>query len=119
MIICTFELKFDTSYESYYKVYFIDEDQGDLFGQAYDIPAPKNSRSVIVLQPGFFDSTVAHEVLHAMGLYHTFDNNSKFTFEPFKTDNTMDYSDIGPEKIPVTSIAQWQWKLLHDNLDKE
>ena len=113
------EKEFGNTYDNYYKVYFIDEEQGGLFGQAYDIPAPKKYRSVIVLRPGFFDATVAHEVLHAMGLYHTFDNNSTFTFEEYKTDNIMDYSDIGPEKIPVTSTATWQWKILHENLDNE
>ena len=49
------------------------------------------------------DSMLAYETFHAMGLYHTFDDHSTFTFEKFKTDNIMDYSDIGPDKIPVIS----------------
>ncbi|CAA0151640.1 type VI secretion system tube protein TssD [Tenacibaculum maritimum] len=106
-------------YTKYYKIYFIDEDGGGLYGMAYDIPAPKNSRSVIVLKAGLEDSTLAHETFHAMGLYHTFDNNSEFTFKEDKTNNIMDYSDMSFDKIPVVSTYHWQWGIIHNNIEKE
>ncbi|MBQ4819283.1 type VI secretion system tube protein TssD [Aquimarina sp. MMG016] len=106
-------------YSDYYKIYFINEEDGGLYGRAYDIPAPKASRSVIVLKPGLTDSTLAHEAFHAMGLYHSFDDDGEFTFEQNKTDNIMDYSDIATPPIPVISTWQWQWGVLHKNLDKE
>ena len=61
----------------------------------------------------------AHETFHAMGLYHSFDDSGEFTFKKFKTDNIMDYSDIGPDKIPVISTWQWQWPIIQRNIDKE
>ncbi|CAA0171409.1 conserved hypothetical protein [Tenacibaculum maritimum] len=109
----------DIDYSKHYKIYFIDEEQGGLYGRAYNIPAPESSRSVIVLRPGLTDSTLAHETFHAMGLYHTSDNHSNFTFQQYKTDNIMDYSDIGPDLIPVISTYQWQWNLIQSNIEKE
>lgn len=46
---------------------------------------------------------LAHEALHAMNLYHTFDNDSKYSFLKYETDNIMDYSDIKNRKFPVIS----------------
>ena len=106
------------NYSKSYKVFFINEKQGGLFGRSYGIPSTK--RSVIVLRPGLTDSTLAHETFHAMGLYHSFSQNSKFTFEKFKTDNIMDYSDIHPTKpIPVINTWKFQWDILKKHLDKE
>ncbi|AMP98932.1 hypothetical protein AY601_2028 [Pedobacter cryoconitis] len=70
-----------------------------------------DTRTVLVYARGFADSKVSHETLHAMGLYHTFDNDSEFTFEINKTDNIMDYSDIpsNPVVIPVNTLYHWQW----------
>lgn len=106
-------------YSKYYKIFLIDEDDsvGGLYGRAYGIPSQK--RSVVVLRPGLNDSTLAHETFHAMGLYHSFSNRGLFTFEQDRTDNIMDYSDMGPLNIPVISTWQWQWYLLHQNLQKE
>ena len=105
---------FDSQYSKYMKVFFIDDVAWGLYGKTYDIGVEK--KSVIVLTSGFNDSTLAHEALHAMNLYHTFDNDSKFTFLNFETDNVMDYSDIENRKFPVISTYVWQWKILHDFL---
>jgi len=103
--------QFDSKYKNYMKIFFIDDVAGGLFGQTFDIGVPK--KSVIVLTNGFNDSTLAHEALHAMNLYHTFDNDSKHTFLAYETDNVMDYSDIENRKFPVISTFAWQWKILH------
>ena len=60
---------------------------------------------------------MVHELLHAMGIEHTFDNNSKFTFEQNTTDNIMDYShQVGIDRI---STFKWQWQIAKSNVDKE
>jgi len=104
-------------YRKHYKVYFINESAGGLYGRSYGIPSA--NRSVVVYAVGFNDSTLAHETYHAMGLYHSFDDSGKFTFKKNKTDNIMDYSDIATPPIPVISTWQWQWTELWKNLDKE
>ena len=69
-----------------------------------------------MLALGLDDTTCAHELLHALGLYHSFSDLNQHTFEEYKTDNIMDYSDVGPEKIPVIATWQFQWNILHENL---
>ena len=100
-----------TDYNDYFKVYFINEDSGTLYGHAEDIP----SMNTIVYGIGFSDTTAPHELLHSMGLYHSFDNDGNSTFEQNETDNIMDYSDIGPKQIPVITTWHWQWKTLTNN----
>ncbi|PKV53130.1 reprolysin-like metallo-peptidase family M12B [Aquimarina sp. MAR_2010_214] len=104
-------------YRKHYKIYFINESAGGLYGRSYGIPSA--NRSVVVYAIGFNDSTLAHETFHAMGLYHSFSDKSAFTFEKNKTDNIMDYSDIATPPVPVISTWQWQWTELWKNLDKE
>ncbi|MGP1437338.1 MAG: phage baseplate assembly protein V, partial [Phocaeicola sp.] len=66
-------------YASYYKIYFINENaDGDssLYGRAREIC----SKEVIVLSPGLDDTTCAHELFHALGLYHSFSDLNLHTF---------------------------------------
>ncbi|WP_055448382.1 type VI secretion system tube protein TssD [Lacinutrix mariniflava] len=105
-------------YRKHYKIYFINEKFGGIYGRAYGIPSA--NRSVVIYALGFADSTVAHETFHAMGLYHPFNGTPKFFFDRSKTDNIMDYSDVeNSPPIPVISSWQWQWDILWNNLDKE
>ncbi len=98
----------DSKYADYLKVYFIDDTVGGLYGRAYDIGSTE--RSVVVFNIGFNDSTLPHEALHALNLYHTFDNDSKYTFLQAETDNIMDYSDFMNRTFPVIGSAVWQWE---------
>ena len=103
-------------YKEYHKIFFINENvKGKgFYGQACNNP----SQEVLILAPGLDDSTCAHELFHALGLYHSFSSLNSHTFEKNKTDNIMDYSDTleGEKKIPVISTWQYQWKILHKNL---
>jgi hypothetical protein len=108
-------------YNDWYKVFFFNEaggyikgdgTYGGLNGAARDIP----SKSV-VLYNTHNTSTTTHELLHAMGLYHTFDNSGSYTLEIFKTENIMDYSH--QKGIDRISTWKWHWDSLHSGLLKE
>jgi len=103
-------------FSNYHKVYFFDEvcNSGDeIYGNAHDIP----SKEFVVLRYGLQDSTVAHEMFHALGLEHSFSNDSKYTFEENKTDNIMDYADM--HGIPAVSSWKFQWKIVQKYLPKD
>lgn len=96
-------------YSNYYRVYMLKGDEIALNGEAEHIG--ETNSSIVVFdrnRNGRVESTMAHEILHAMGLYHTFDNDSKYTFELYKTDNIMDYSHQKNKKRFSTNKFQWQ-----------
>ncbi len=67
-------------------------------------------------------ATAAHEVMHSLGLYHTFPDGAKYNpyiisktdaetkFVQYKTENVMDYT------VPARSIYKWQWKKIQNDL---
>ncbi|WP_294298132.1 hypothetical protein [uncultured Chryseobacterium sp.] len=60
-----------------------------------------------IFRDGVQENTIAHEALHSIGLYHSFDNNGEFTFEIYKVDNIMDYLKFQPDsKRKLT----WYWQ---------
>ncbi|WP_411812201.1 hypothetical protein ACLB9Y_03070 [Chryseobacterium scophthalmum] len=74
-------------------------------GEAYDI----NSDNALVFEYASRKTTcLVHELLHALGLYHTFDNDSLFTF-PKVTENIMDYTN------PRYATFKWQWDIIRKN----
>ncbi len=104
-----FEDKKNDIYKDYYRLYMLPD--GTLNGVAEDIGG--NAKVVVVYQ-NRNDSTAPHELMHAMGLYHTFDNDGKFTYKLHKTDNIMDYThQVGKSRF---STNKWQWKILNSNM---
>ena len=107
-------------YEKVYKVFFINESggsynwitrntEGGLCGQANDI----GSKETIVFKNDD-SATVPHELLHCLGLKHSFENGNEsnrnnrdnkdiHTFKKEETSNIMDYSYGG------NSLWQCQW----------
>ena len=61
------------------------------------------------------ESTLAHETLHACGLYHPFDKQSKHQFQKHMTDNIMDYRKDTNEPFKTLTWA-WQWKIVNRKL---
>ncbi|WP_172918454.1 hypothetical protein [Capnocytophaga canis] len=59
------------------------------------------------------DTTPVHELLHCLGLLHTFDPNAKYVFERGKTDNLMDYSVI------TNTSSFWQWKKVNKEINNK
>jgi hypothetical protein len=120
------EAQFSTlkpEYNDWYKVFFFDEAGGRISGGVYkglnggakDIP----SKSVVLFNT-HNTSTTTHELLHAMGLYHTFDNDGQYTYKIGETENIMDYSHqsaYGSKNRIAT--WKWQWDKLHSILVKE
>jgi hypothetical protein len=105
-----FEDKNNEIYRDYYRLYMLPP-SNTLNGMAEDIGG--KSRVVVVYQ-NRNDSTAPHELMHAMGLYHTFDNNGLFTYKFRNTDNIMDYThQIGKNRF---SINRWQWKILNSRV---
>lgn len=97
-----------------YKVFFIGEyglrvtngKDSYLGGHANGIP----SKGLVVYRDPD-DSVVCHEILHCFGLYHSFSNKSKHTFEKYKTSNIMDYS------TNTVSLWRWQWNVMRNAPD--
>lgn len=104
-----------TKYSSYYRIYLLKGADIALNGEADDIDSP-NSSIVVFDRPtnGRNKSTMAHELLHAMGLYHSFDNDSTYTFEIFKTDNIMDYTH--QKRKNRFSTNKFQWKKINPSI---
>jgi hypothetical protein len=102
-------------YRDYFKIYVFGSSSGGLNGIAEDVGHVKSA----IVFPGRLTSdpslgSSVHEMLHAIGLYHTFDNDSAFTFERAVLDNVMDYSHWN--HINRISTTHWQWRLLQSRL---
>ncbi|MBF6653816.1 hypothetical protein C3B47_13170 [Flavobacterium columnare] len=115
--------QFGDKYKGYYTVFFIGEKfysfkngvhTGYLNGFSYF------NTTFGVYFNGHNEGTLAHELMHAMQLPHTFDGLSaaaKFTYMAGQTDNIMDYSHQ-PQfgNIRRKIIYHWQWKLLNSKI---
>lgn len=105
-----FKVKENNKYKDYYRIYMLN--QGDLNGVAADVG---NNAKAVVVYSNRNHSTMPHEIMHAMGLYHTFDNDGLFTYKLHNTDNIMDYTHqvTGKERF---STNKWQWKILNSGI---
>jgi len=73
-----------------------------------------HSNDIVIFSP-YDDHAVTHEILHSLGLPHTFTNkNAKFTYHPLSTENIMDYSCLNNEQC--YSLWHWQWKIANGNV---
>ena len=114
-------------YDSFYKVYFIAEviqlpDGQYLLGEAENIPSKTvyilDLKNIATTTGNPFEAvktTATHELLHAIGLYHTFDNQSPLTFKKYNTDNIMDYY-ISDTNIKAKQTYKWQWDILKSKI---
>ena len=98
-------------FDGYYTVFFFGDKSESTNGYAY----PNSTYGV------FFDeynsATVPHEMLHAMGLPHSFDYHGvPFAYKYHTTDNIMDYSHLTPNPIKRMSLFYWQWGMLNNKI---
>lgn len=54
---------------------------------------------------------VMHEIMHGLGLYHTFDDESKHKFKDKSTKNYMDYN------TNKEYTWKWQWEKIQQYLN--
>ncbi|MFK7050956.1 hypothetical protein FLACOL_02463 [Flavobacterium columnare] len=104
--------QFGNKYKGYYTVFFIGE-KADWNGFSYF-----NSTFGVYFD-GHNRGTLAHELMHAMTLAHTFDGlsaSAKFTYQARTTDNIMDYSHQLTPPIDRKVIYHWQWKVLNSKI---
>lgn len=80
--------------------------------------------NVVILKKEYYNTTAIHEVLHALGLSHSFNNyelggavRTKYTYEIYKTDNIMDYSKNMFDSR--SNLWEWQWIKIRMNTNKE
>ena len=110
--------RFPGKYDQTIKVYFINEICGNDAG--YGTP---HYKTAVLFRGGFNSpnrSVTAHEIMHAMDLYHTFERKSKFVFQKYQTDNLMDYSDVpGLGTKSVFTTYHWQWDILQQHSQLE
>lgn len=76
----------------------------------------------VLLKNDYSSITACHEILHSLGLAHTFmntayleDNLSEYTYEKYKTDNLMDYQNSENRR---TNLWEWQWKRIRKKYKK-
>lgn len=97
-----------------YKVFFIGEKGYAIFNNEYiglaGIALNIPSKTLVVYKDPD-ESVVCHEILHCFGLWHSFSNQSKHTFEKYKTSNIMDYSEN------TISLWRWQWNVIRQASD--
>ena len=100
-------------YNEDFILFFVNEGErptsGD-YGQAEGISQIANKATIFA--NGFDDTTSAHELLHAVGLYHSFNNSGVFTTTQNLTDNILDYSDLAPTPLSLVALWKKQWEIL-------
>ncbi|UGU15195.1 phage baseplate assembly protein V [Sinomicrobium kalidii] len=109
-------------YADYYKVFFFGEpgiavyngQVRGLGGHANGIPS---KTAIMYANPD--DFFVTHELMHCLGMYHSFDNSGDYTYEIGKTENIMDYSHMswnGSTILTQISTWKWQWEKLQNEI---
>ena len=111
-------LKFYPQLDNFFKIYYIDrycyvnnDTKVALCGKAYALGSSK----AIIFRHGLQDNTASHELLHCIGLPHSFSSLNidqwGFAFKEKMTDNIMDYSDV-----PTIATWEYQWEEIHDRV---
>ena len=135
--ICFEELKglseYSEEYNSYPKIFFFHDRLGGwVANEILQSKEGYTEGNIVILFSNIKGSTPSHELLHVLGLEHSFNKKEQykavenaekvniFTFFPAKTDNIMDYpkSDKKEDKEKLFALGKWQWELLYNLLTK-
>jgi len=109
-------------YDRYVKAFVFQEDGGKYQnGYFKRIGGYSNGKSNdIIIYKGKAPEVVAHEVLHSLGLPHSFtdsqaDTRALFTYHNKLTNNIMDYSSPGARY----TLWLWQSQIVNNKLDRD
>lgn len=82
----------------------------EITGRSIGIPTSNNDKrcKAAVVFNTFNSTTLCHELLHCLGLFHTFDADSRHKFEKNTTNNIMDYSSSR------YTLWKWQWDIIRN-----
>ncbi len=133
--ICFEKLKglseYSEEYNSYPKIFFFHDRLGGwVANEILQSKEGYTEGNIVILFSNIKGSTPSHELLHVLGLEHSFNKKEQyeavenaekvniFTFLPAKTDNIMDYpkSDKEEDKGKLFALGKWQWELLSNLL---
>ncbi len=95
----------------------INSDGDNIAGSTEEI-----GKKFVAIFKGRGNATLIHEILHALGLYHTHrdgraaikDANQRFIFPKNTTDNLMSYNKEGIDERKTT--WKWQWEIINPKL---
>lgn len=82
-----------------------------------------SNKKHVILSMNCDKCTATHEVLHTLGLGHTFDNYdingriTPYTYRVFTTDNLLDYTHF--HHVERTNLWEWQWKEIRKKCQPE
>lgn len=102
---------YNDDYKYYFKIFFIPDEHMRLNGFS-----SKTRDRFTVCFFSALSETPVHELLHALGLPHTFDGSTsraKYVYEDNKTNNLMDYSHLCIPSISRRSLFHWQWQAIN------
>ncbi|WP_314056849.1 hypothetical protein [Capnocytophaga gingivalis] len=125
--------KYKEEYNNYIKIFcFYNRLGGYFFNGNLESKDGYTNGNTVVLFSKPTGEVSSHELLHALGLEHSFNNKELYedrviqksgeikiiTFSIAKTDNIMDYSknDEKEEKEKFFTLSKWQWELLYNLL---
>lgn len=116
-----------SKYDKHFKIFFFHDVGGkiDSAGNYSGLSGYSNGTDKLVDFPNTLPSTTTHEFLHTANVQHTFaayeaSKFAKFTYQSWKTDNILDYSDIGPNpRFPTISLFEWQGEIAKKEFDPE
>ena len=115
-------------YKDYVRVYLLDyslshEEDGDVrptygFSTTFD-----KTGCIFIFKRSFTimndmcRGVIGHEILHRLGLDHTFHNRNDYTFWAFHTENVMDYFSKRNVKHDIYT-SHYQWRKMRENAKK-
>lgn len=113
-----------TLYSGYFILFFFQEDGGYIDSSGYNGLNGYSIGDYIVGFASANNSTATHEFLHSANLPHSFtayeaDKYAKYTYEPWETDNILDYSHKASPPINRVSVWDWQATIAKETSDLE
>lgn len=128
--------KYKEEYDNYYRIFiFYNRLGGFVTKDGLKSTEGYTTNRTIVLFSNVQNNTYSHELVHALGLEHSFNNKKEYknstisilnainqqgknldiiTFLPAHTDNIVDYPIDSTQNYKMYSLSKWQWEILYN-----